>query len=94
MINAVVYAPRQSAFVTASAAEGSVKMWDTTSRNEIYDFTVEGDHPQHLTMHTSEPLLRVAYKSGFLRVFNLESKLLLWESMIFESSIISLTFSP
>ena len=52
------------------------------------------DPPISIASSQKFPLAAVGFKSGFLRVFNLERRQVVHETMVFESSVMDIVFSP
>ena len=79
--------------VTVSSGECSVKIWDQATKSQLFEFKTENDYPEIVHCHPLMPYLAVGYKSGFIRVFDSVLSKVIYENMIFESSIKDLRFS-
>jgi len=92
-VNSIDYMNRTNTLVTASSGESSVKIWDQGSKTQLYEFITDNDYPEVVSCHPTEPYLAVGYKSGFVRVFDSILSKVIYENMVFESSIKDLKFS-
>jgi len=92
-INSIDYMSKTNTLVTASSGESSVKLWDQSSKTQLYEFITDNDYPEVVCCHPSAPYLAVGYKSGFVRVFDSLLSKVIHENLIFESSIKDLRFS-
>ena len=92
-VNSIDYMNKTDTLVTASSGECSVKIWDQASKTQLYEFVTDNDFPEIVACHPLEPYLSVGYKSGMVRVFDSVLSKLIYENMIFESSIKDLKFS-
>ena len=92
-INSIDYMNRTDTLVTAASGESSVKIWDQSTKTQLYEFITDNDFPEIVACHPGEPFLAVGYKSGFVRVFDAILSKVIYENMIFESCIKDLKFS-
>ena len=75
--------------------DSSVKVWHAETMEQVHEFnTSPMDPPISIASSQKFPLAAVGFKSGFLRVFNLERRQVVHETMVFESSVMDIVFSP
>jgi WD40 repeat protein len=62
---------------------------------QIHEFnTAATDPPTTVASSAKDPLVAVGFKSGFLRILNVEQKKVVHETMIFETPIKDINWSP
>ena len=57
------------------------------------EFLITNDQPTKIASNPSDCMIAVGFKSGFLRVFDLQQNKLHFETMIYEDPIVDITFS-
>ena len=74
--------------------DSSVKVWHADTMEQIHEFnTSERDPPTSVGTSQNDVTAAVGFKSGFLRVFNLQERKMVHETMIFESPVMDISFS-
>ncbi|KAJ8284168.1 hypothetical protein COCON_G00030180 [Conger conger] len=79
--------------VTTASRDGSVRIWDLDSLQQLYDFVSE-DVPCSVAFHPSQQVFSCGSSSGVVRVFNIASSSLLAEHKQHRGEVIGLAFSP
>lgn len=75
--------------------DSSIKMWDAESMEQVHEFnTSEVDPPTSIASSKKDKIVAVGFKSGFLRVFDIAERKMVHETMIFQSPIMDISFSP
>lgn len=54
------------------------------------EFTTENDTPTRIATNQADSMVAIGFKSGFVRVFDLQQNKLHFETMIFESPIMDI----
>ena len=73
----------------------SVKVWHAETMEQIHEFnTSDIDPPTSVKSSQRDQTVAVGFKSGFLRIFNIEEKKMIHETMIFQSPVMDIAFSP
>ncbi|KAI1896220.1 hypothetical protein AGOR_G00092560 [Albula goreensis] len=79
--------------ITTASRDGSVRIWDLDSLQQLYDFVSE-DVPCSVAFHPSTQVFSCGSRSGVVRVFNIASSSLLAEHKQHRGEVIGLAFSP
>ncbi|XP_061849594.1 WD repeat-containing protein 90 isoform X2 [Colius striatus] len=74
--------------------DNSVRVWDLSSMQQLYDFTAADESPCAVAFHPAQHLLACGFDSGTVRIFDLASSDLLVEHKQHHTVITGLTFSP
>ena len=62
---------------------------------QIHEFnTADVDPPTSIASSLKTPIIAVGFKSGFLRMFDIGERKMVHETMIFQSSVMDINFSP
>lgn len=76
-------------------SDSSVKVWHAESMEQIHEFnTTEVDPPTSVTSSARDQTVAVGFKSGFLRIFNVDQCKMVHETMIFQSAVMDIAYSP
>jgi len=74
--------------------DSSVKVWQAEDMDQVHEFnTSPNDPPITISASFTDPVVAVGFKSGFLRIFNLLDRKVVYETLIFESPIMNISYS-
>eukprot|EP00347_Sterkiella_histriomuscorum_P023802 403333335 len=71
-----------------------IKIWNAETMDLENEFTTQNDLPTKISSSHQDCCVSVGFKSGFLRIFDLQQGKLLAETMIYESPIMDIQYSP
>ena len=75
--------------------DSSVKVWYAETMEQIHEFnTSEVDPPSSIASSRKDETIAVGFRSGFLRIFSVSERKMVHETMIFQSAIMDIQFSP
>lgn len=61
---------------------------------QIHEFnTSEHDPPSTVTSSQKNTYVSVGFKSGFFRIFDMKDRVMVHENMIYDSTVMSISFS-
>lgn len=74
--------------------DSSIKVWLTETMEQVHEFnTSEQDPPTTVSSSRKDALVAVGFKSGFLRVFDMSERKMVHESMVYDQSVMNISFS-
>jgi WD40 repeat protein len=91
-ITAIVSNPSGDELASLST-DGSIRIWDTVSLEQKYEFTSTADEPTCAAFHPMAHTLAVGFKSGVLRIFDINSTSVSFERQCGEASSCALIYS-
>lgn len=75
--------------------DSSIKVWHAETMEQIHEFnTSEVDPPSSIQSSQKTQIVIVGFKSGFLRMFDISERKMVHETMIFQSAVMDIGFSP
>uniref|UniRef100_A0A8C3V376 WD repeat-containing protein 90 n=1 Tax=Catharus ustulatus TaxID=91951 RepID=A0A8C3V376_CATUS len=80
--------------IATVSQDNTIRVWDLTSRQQLYDFSAAEETPCTVTFHPFWKILACGFDSGVVRTFSLAASDLLLEHKQHRTAITGLTFSP
>ena len=75
--------------------DSSIKLWHAETMEQVHEFNTSAvDPPTSVASSKKDQIVAVGFKSGFLRVFDISERKMVHETMIFQSPIMDICFSP
>ena len=73
--------------------DSSIKVWHAGTMEQIHEFNTSAhDPPTKVASSQVDDLAAVGFKSGFLRVFSMEKRTMVHETMIFQAAVCDIAF--
>lgn len=74
--------------------DSSIKVWLAETMEQVHEFNTSAhDPPTKVASSDKTAYVAVGFKSGFLRVFDMSERKMIHETMIFDSTIMDISFS-
>ena len=70
--------------------DSSIKIWNSESLDLENEFAAQNDLPVKVSSSATDVAVAVGFKSGFVRVFDLQESKLILETLIYESPIVDI----
>ena len=93
LITAVALDPHHREFSTVSA-DGSIRVWDLDTFDQLYEFNTPNDCGLSLVYHPQLYVLACGFESGVLRVLDIASTSLLEEYQQHQAAVLDVVYSP
>ena len=76
--------------------DGTIRVWDTQSCQQKFEFSSSLDEPRGVAYHTVENLhqITVGFESGYIRVFDLPTTAVMCERIQHSAPVVRLLYSP
>jgi len=78
---------------TTSASDGTIRIWDLDSYDQLYEFLAPGECARCVVYHPRSYIMACGFENGAVRVFDIATTSQLHEYRQHQAPVVSLTFS-